>query len=105
MKNPKQEHQIPVIKRAKKSLKDNGGEKQEPVSEFNGYQYEEEKKKISLRATTQGRGGAFPVLFLLDRPGGFIWRRKGTLDPLPPIRHPGSRTSKKRRVGYWTPFT
>ena len=59
VKNPNQEHQILVIKRGKKSLKDDGREKQEPVSEFNGYQYKEEGKNGFERshARLEGEGG------------------------------------------------
>jgi len=36
VKDLNQEDQVLEIKRGEKSLKDDGGEKQEPVSEFNG---------------------------------------------------------------------
>jgi len=55
VKNPKQEHQIPVIKRAKKSLKDNGDEKQEPVSEFNSYR-DRGGDEFEIAATQHNRG-------------------------------------------------
>jgi len=101
MKNLDQDHEVLIVLGRKESLEDDWGEKQQPVSQLNGYKRGVKRKK-DLRSHIgpgrKGRRGPFQCcLSLMGRGrlfivrGGFVWRRTRSISATRLPRYHGAR--------------